>query len=296
MPKAPDIFDKINFIIKAIFDPCDAPLTVYVETALPALLEAFITYYLLDFSQIFTSFVTPSKAIGRARSRRKGGMGSKAGRKGKKGIVSKVIGLDPSDEIGKNLPGAERVRGRVVTGGVIHMWQVFGVIERINYWWFVLSIVIDFFFNWFSGLAKTFYCEHQGSAMLVVDRETLPMIGGAGWLATSLFNIQKIRGEIEWFGNNGVIGPLPFTAVFTATISNPTDNPGEGGIRLYAGTSESSAIIGQAFVNLDAGATGTLTVKYDGHGGTAFSLRDRAEGAHLVLTDIKFWVMSTEDE
>jgi len=292
---ARDIFEKINFIIKAIFDPCDAPLTIWIETAKPALLEAFLTYYLLDMTQILTTYLRPSKAIARARFRRKGGMGSKAGRKGKKGIISRVIGIDPSDEIGKIIPGAEHVRGRRVTGGVIHLWVVFGVIERINYFWFLISIIIDFFYNWWSGLAKTIYCQLQSSAVLVTINEHLPQLGAAGWAATPLGDVMKIRGEIEVSFNNIALGAYPWNATITATVRNQWDTPAESGIRFQSGPSEGSAVLAETFVQLAPGAEASITLSYTGRGPAALSIRDRCTGANTDLYDLTLIVQSLDD-
>lgn len=167
----PGHLEKINTIIDFFMDPCDAPLTVYAKTLWPALLEAIITFYAVDFVQIFTGYVRP---IGPLKFRRGGSHrpsrptrydpheGARK-KKGGKRTWSKRwrqwLAWDPWDWLGQHLPGSQWLRARSVTPGVLTMWTFYGFIEAALFWYMVFEITEEFFYKWASGVGKTKYCQ-----------------------------------------------------------------------------------------------------------------------------------------
>lgn len=290
----PGIWDKINFIVKAFFDPCDAPLTVMAQTAAPALLEALISYYALDLGNIISGYSRPSRAIMRQRGQRKGRWGYKAGRMRKRGILSKAAGYDPGDELGKRLPGAERLRGRVVTGGVVHLWAAFGVIERFNYWWMLISIIIDFFFNWFSALEKTVFCQATGSTVLLATRSDLGQLPIGGWATLPVPDVEKIRGEISWFFSNGAMGDVIGTAVLTCRAVNGADTPRTTGIAIRISGGGPNYPGAQVITTLGPNSEGALTVSCEIPRGAIFTTQDYSLSTAVTLRDVYLSVNGAE--
>lgn len=163
---------RLNTITKFVADPCDAPFTVYVETLWPALLEALITYYMLDLKNIIAGFARPSKAIGRQRGMKKGRRGYKAGRKTKRGILRRALGFDPSDSLGKYFGGFFGMQDRRVSAGIVTLWIAEGLIERLLFWLLIMEIGIQFFYRWSSLLLETRYCREQHLGVLLVEGGT----------------------------------------------------------------------------------------------------------------------------
>lgn len=212
MPKPPDgVVERLNYISSFFFDPCDAPLSLYVETMLPALLEAAILWYSPVPDEIFTAWARPSRALGRMRSGRKGTGGSKAGRWGKNSKVMKVINFDTNEFIGKRLPGAELLGEATLFRGTAFLWRIFGFLQLLGLMWLVWEVVSGFFAKWFSLLYETEYCQATTTAVLDsygTGHLISNVVENNGFLALS---VQKQRGPIA-------VGP----SVVTAGLPNLT--------------------------------------------------------------------------
>lgn len=228
MARHPNAIDKINYVIDFVADMCDAPFTVYVETFFPALLELILSYYALDLMQILTSFARPAKALARSRRGPHGAGQRKRGRpKTRSGRWARWLTYDPYDDLGRRLGGLTDLPGREVSGGVIHFWQLFDILQRIAYWYFVLELTTQFFYKWFSGVNKSFYCQRQRNAWLAAHGDDQTRTGLLNPWPTLCPTIDKIRGPISWnivagtyAGTNATfgfsagfrsIGPIPAT-------------------------------------------------------------------------------------
>lgn len=181
MPPHPSQRNKFNYIKDFIFDPCDAPVTLYVEAFFEAFLRAAISYYALDLVQMFTSWVRPSGALKDVRG---GGHGSRSRRKGKPKtwlkFWRKFTGFDPSDWGGKNLPYQKEMEGRQIPGGAKYLWFAFDVQQRIVYWIFVYELVERAFYEAFLTVNNSVYCREQRRPMLFATREyqgNIPLLG-----------------------------------------------------------------------------------------------------------------------
>lgn len=214
MPGRPSgVVERLNYIKSFFFDPCDAPLTLYVQTMLPALLEAAILWWFPVPEEIFTAWARPSRALGRYRSGRKGTRGSKSGRKPRFGRLGRIIGFDTNEFIGKRLPGAEFL-GR---GGVNwlnwSLWRIFAFTQLLGLIWLVWEVVSGFFARWFSLLYETEYCKESARTVLSAV--------GSGYLISNIvenngflaLNIQKQRGPVSWGPGGGAVTGRNVTAV-----------------------------------------------------------------------------------
>lgn len=197
MAKPPDgVLQRLNYIASFFFDPCDAPFTLYVETMLPALLEAAILWWAPVPDEIFTAWARPSKALGRRRSGRKGARGSKAGRWGKNNKLMRIVNFDTNEFIGKRLPGAELLGEATLNRGTAFLWRIFGFLQLLGLIWLIWETVSGFFAKWFSLLYETQYCAATGVAVLdsySTGYSISDIVEDNGFLALT---IEKQRGPI----------------------------------------------------------------------------------------------------
>lgn len=207
MPKPPNgVVERLNYIIDFFFDPCDAPFTLYVETLLPALLEAAILWYSPVPDEIFTAWARPSRAMGRMRSARKGTRGSKAGRKGPRTRLGRIVNFDVNEFIGKRIPGAELLGTASLNRLTFNLWRIFGLTQLLGLIWLVWEVVTGFWVRWFSLLYETEYCretvrvvaDSQGGGYLIGD-----IVTDNAFLA---LQINKQRGPVSITAGGGTSG------------------------------------------------------------------------------------------
>lgn len=173
MPRHPRSLDKWNYIKAFYFDACDAPISIYITTLFPAIMEALMTYYAVDMVQIFTGFVSPGGGLkGRRGGKHNPGGGMEGGydkemrrRRGGKRTWSQrwrvYTGFDPWDWIGRKGGEFFGLGGRPVTPGVTTMWNVYGLEQRVAYYMMFAEITEQFFYKWASGVAQSEYCDAQ---------------------------------------------------------------------------------------------------------------------------------------
>lgn len=172
MPQPPGIIDKVNFVIKEWSYGCDGPWWLYVETALPALLEAFVSFEEFDPANIVRSFARP-KGL---RSLRHGRRGKRGGKRGG-GIP------DYNDMIGDYFREESGLGERHVSSGVQHLWRFLGLAERALFYWMVADLAADFAFRWTSLIHREFNCGTPGpkpGAWTVNDTGAIPIVGWQG--------------------------------------------------------------------------------------------------------------------
>lgn len=226
MPRPPDgLFNQINYVIKFWADPCDAPWTIYVETALPAALEAFATYFAMDRLQMLEAQLRPSKAIAKQRAQKKGRRGSKAGRWGRLGRLASAAQFDPNESIGKKMQGGmHRLGPARFSTGYVHAWLLYGIAQRFFFWWMVADIILDFWLNWTSSLYETVYCQELERALLLATGPGQFISGIVDWNPLLTLDVEKQRGTISVLPGGATIGEGIYNVTFTATFS---DTPGE---------------------------------------------------------------------
>lgn len=173
MARHPSSLEKWNYLVNFWFDTCDAPYSVYIRTLWPALMEAFISYYAVDLTQIFTAYVRPHGALkgrrggshGPARPKKYSDGGGDGSNRGAKRTWSKrfrvFIGFDPWDWLGRHLPFIDGHSARSVTPGVITLWHIYELGQQVQYWFMAYEITEQFFYKWASGVAESYYCQEQ---------------------------------------------------------------------------------------------------------------------------------------
>lgn len=189
--------DKINYIVHFLADHCDAPLQVYIKSLLPALFEAFATWYALDMVQIFTAYARPDGPLrgvrggghGPSRSREEASPKKKKKPKGRfRTWVNRArvyVGFDPWDAMGRQLqlPAGQVVRS--TTPGIETLWEVYGLEQRLLYWFMIYEVVVDGLYTWSNGVAMSSYCQQQYRPWVFTERSSFAdpgVPGGAGVL------------------------------------------------------------------------------------------------------------------
>lgn len=285
--------DKVNFIVRAIMDPCDAPLEVWLETLFPALLKFLWSYFQPSWLDILTAYARPSRAIGKARGGRKGSHG----KRGSRWKRINPFAFDTSEFVGKNLAGFTDASSRSVSSGVIHLWTWFGFLERIFFWWFVISLIIDFFFNWFSQLYKTEYCSENLRAVVRTTGPTQGAIGIMNWFGGNWSEVEKIRGPITFNYAATTIGAYEVLAMLAATATDVGLGTGgsEAGIRLRIVTGPQSGVRFTHSEVLPPHGSAGLAVSAKIKGPCTFVIEISAFAGAAVFTDKLYSCISVEE-
>lgn len=203
-PFEPSFFNKINAVTKFIQNPCFAPWTVYFETAFPALGKAILA--LLDFGlgDVVRGALRP-RGLRSHKHLKRGRSGKGRG----KGLP------ELGNLLGANLPGSRAARGRQTTQGVKNLWIVDGVLQRLLWWWLVIDITNDFFFNWSSAIMASEFCQDQGSGFALAESPQPTSFFSVGNIYTSIptaiyeYQSPGVSARFAAHWNNG----KPFTAV-----------------------------------------------------------------------------------
>lgn len=174
MPKPPvdgDYFDKVNYVIDAWADACEAPWYIYVETMKPAALEAFIVLITFGWDDVLRGIFRPG-GLGRRSMKRKGRWARKIPRFPELG-----------ETIGKGLPVADQIEDFVKWGTKTRfLWRIDTAIQLALFAWLVVDVTVDFAFNWTSLLYETRWCRDSDLGRFSYHspgEATLP--GGAWW-------------------------------------------------------------------------------------------------------------------
>jgi hypothetical protein len=204
MPRQPSWIDKVNFIRFYVSNPCNFPWMVYIETALPAAGKAIwqlVEFGLLD---VVRGFFRP-KSIRSGRH----------GRKRRRGPGGKAAIPEVAEVVASKLPGAEAVASREVSQGVKALWRIDGFTQRILYYWMLVDVFTDFWYNWVSAIVEDSetYCQDIGRAL---RQEDLQVIRPGGWATYFAHDLVYEHGLIattsSWVG----VGPGKYTLVCTA--------------------------------------------------------------------------------
>lgn len=182
---APPWLDKFNYIDFWSEVDCEAPWTVYFETAWPALGRAAMVLVGFDTGDMVRSIFRPS-------GQRQGRHGRKGRRSGKgfRGIP------EPSELIARNIPGHEARATRYVDDGVRHLWKIDGHLQRAANRIMYFNLFNDFMYEWNTAFLTDprTDCANLARA-LYVNEDHLTLAHGWGLMATG----DKVyeHGDIE---------------------------------------------------------------------------------------------------
>jgi muramidase (phage lysozyme) len=166
--------EKANTIINFIENPCDAPWVVYFETMFPALFRALLCIVMFDIFDIMRGYFRPRGLRG-ARKLRRGR--SRRGRGRFRGIP------EFGETIAKRIPGQRGLSARSVSQGVRNLWIIDGIGQRVLWYWLVVDVTVDFFYNWATAMNRTSYCRAANTPRWFGQGDGQAMIGAQGWIA-----------------------------------------------------------------------------------------------------------------
>ena len=211
-PVDPDSWDKVNFVIDAWTTGCDAPWYIYIETAKPALLKAFITLITFGYDDVLRGYFRPRGLYRRRTGKRKGKFVRRIPRFPEFGNM-----------LGTHLPGAFEVKGFKWNSLGKTLWRIDGAMEQIRFFWLVAGIVEDFAFEWTSLLYESFWCLDDA-----VGRFSYSVPGFFGlpndvWWIPTLQTRDYENAPPSWSGTRGRSGPRGCTVTAAFQIEK---NPG----------------------------------------------------------------------
>lgn len=197
---------NINIIVDFFLDPCDAPISVYLETLFPAVMDMLVDMFAFDVSEYqeqrpFSSFKPQdNKGKSKVRRGRKGGGHTKWNR-----IFSAVSG-DPGELLGKRMAKHHGGSRRLLTGGRSHLWLIGGAMQRGAFWVWFASRLTGLFYDWYMGIIGKGYCSEPGAGIILAAEGADSAHNLFGWKPLVVWNILKQRGAPNWevvFGTSG---------------------------------------------------------------------------------------------
>ena len=234
MPRPPSIVGRVNYVIDTWNNPCDAPWVVYLETAGPAALQAFIAVVCFDFLDAVRYIFRPARL--------RSGRHMRRGQKGQRGRKPKSLG----QKLRSKLPGLSALENRKVAQGAKNLWVIDGIGQRLLWWWLVADVASGTLYNWTSALYKTEYCQMSGGPGAGLrETETGNFAAIAGWTAIGYEIFQYNRGSCGMgvFGFSG--GPGHWSVAASIDVT---------------GSGSENSIIEMRIAIVTAGGT-----RYDGH-------------------------------
>lgn len=216
-PNPPGLEEKLDFIISEIIDPCDAPITVWLDCMWAPLWELVLEWFALDLKQIIITYYRPRLPPGFPRLGRHGSRGRKGKRKLRRNPITGILEFDPNEFLGKLLQGGEEFPSRPVGLWSARFWLIEGLIERITFWWFVLELVSDFLYRWMSAVAETKYCQARDNPVFLGVNSMTISVGILGWSPSGWGTPAKIR-RILFYNGFGVMQAVGYgIASFSGT-------------------------------------------------------------------------------
>lgn len=226
MPRPPGIIDRVNYLIDMWERPCGESWWVYARTALPAALDLVVFLLCFDLGDVIRWFFRPGYAISRemgasGRFARLGGHHGGLSRGGRKHTPSLL--RRATDK----LPGMKRLRMRQVTKGVMHLWVIDGILQRILWYWLLVEGISGFLYNWTSILYRTEACRTAFGPSVGRESEPDLHIGGMGTHDIIIWRTADPIGEGWWLTDIHTTNGLPalWHIALATTLTNTHDDP-----------------------------------------------------------------------
>lgn len=134
-------YHRLNHITVEYTSYCNASLTVYIETLIPAALRLFITLIDFDDGDVIRWIYRPR------------GLGTR-GRHGRAGLLNRLT----------RPIGLKEIEGRKTTEGVKTLWRLDNVGQKIFLWWLIAEASVAFVYDWTTLLKQSGGCQ-QGSGV-----------------------------------------------------------------------------------------------------------------------------------
>ena len=209
MSRGPGIIDRVNFVTEMWNNPCDVPWVLYVETAIPAALDAFIAVICFDIGDVLRFVFRPANL--------RSGRHSRGGRKGRHGRKPKGIRA----RLTNKLPAFKALTQRKVVQGVKNLWIIDGIGQRLMWWWLVVDIATFTAYNWTSAIYKTERCQMGlGPGGLLRENNGGTYIGILDWNNVGFPILKYETGSITSAAFAWSFGPGVYNVVAGLNVTN----------------------------------------------------------------------------
>lgn len=247
MPYSP--IDRVNYIVDFVEDPCQAPWTVYVRCAVPPLGRVALILLDIDIWDIFRAYFRPAglRSWSHARLIRKG-----------KRFLPDIP--DINEMIGRHLPGAKILRGRMFSQLQRYLWIIDGVVQRALWWWLVIDLVTGYLYSWGSLVNESWYCRlgDKSGVLAEGDGGGFPAISGP--VAVSIPDVTKQRGVIDWSYSTLLCQAVPAAMHAGITIENTGAVPHHFDLWLCEGASVDTAIAHERSAEIPPGGQAQVVI------------------------------------
>ena len=195
-PQGPDYFDKVNYVIDAWSEPCEAPWFIYVETLKPALITAFITLITFGWDDVARGFFRP-RGLGPRRTGKR------------KGKWAKRIPRFPEigNTIGANIPGADSVKGWKWNSAGKTLWRIDTISQAVLFAWLVVDVTIDLAYNWTSLLYNTHWCQAIDRGRFANHKPGTTTFFGSNWFTQEFPVVDYVKAPLFFAATVGFSGP-----------------------------------------------------------------------------------------
>lgn len=217
---------NINIIVDFFLDPCDAPISAYLETLFPAVMDMLVDMFAFDVSEYqqqrpFSS-LKPKEGKGKSKVRR----GRKGGGRNRWNRIFNAVSSDPGEVLGKRMARHFGGSRRLATGGTSHLWLLGGAVQRGAFWVWFASRLTKLFYDWYMGLIYKGYCSEPGAGIVLAGEGADSAHNLFGWKPLVIWNVLKQRGAPNWSVVFGTSGAHPLATVVRLDISlNNDDTP-----------------------------------------------------------------------
>lgn len=214
MPRPPGIIDRVNYVVHFIEDPCEAPWTVYVETALEAAGEVFMGYATPSPQDVLRFYIKPRSARSQGKFLRD---------VEESGEEERSLGLlpDVNELLGTLLPFSTELAESAVHTRIAWFWVLDGVLERLLWYWFLAEMASEFLFDWTTALNKSEYCSVDRGGSALIQADTIFVHFGNTWLAVLPTVVRKSWGAVIGSEN----GSITFTTVGGTVVAGLAVTP-----------------------------------------------------------------------
>lgn len=181
-----NLFSQVNYITDLWQDPCDAPWTVYVETAFPHALELFVnvaTFGGLDLYSQFTGFmeevVEGVADPGGPNLSRRGLRGARKGR-------FRNPLMDLPDRVANRSIFSEVLRPLTDNTAGRSFFFLYNFADRAMFQWFIANKAREEFIDWTTALYQTQHCSQAARPRVGAFHQGAGSIPISGWIPTYL--------------------------------------------------------------------------------------------------------------
>jgi len=201
-----DAFDKVNFVVDAWSEPCEAPWYIYVQLAKPVALTAFLALLEFGWGDVARGYFRP-KGLGRRTGKRKG-------KRNHRLPAFPEIG----NTLGKQLPGADQASGLKWGACGRFLWRIDTALQAGLFGWLIADITSEAAYNFSSLLYETRWCAASAKGRFSYRTIGMGAIPNNTWKVAGFGTEDYENSPPIWFFNSGFSGPKGCTVAAALNV------------------------------------------------------------------------------